>query len=160
MTFLLDDIDRKLLSAMQEDARAPQSSLGARVGLSAAAVNRRLRRLNDAGVITGSTVLVAPEMVGRPVTVIAQIALESELPEMLDRVRAALIECAQVQQCYYVAGEWDFVLVLLVTDMAEYTQLTRDLFFADSNVRRFSTQVVMDRAKVSLSVAPVRNSSS
>ncbi|SFS15631.1 transcriptional regulator, AsnC family [Microbacterium sp. cf046] len=154
MNELQDDIDRELVIALQQDARLPQSALGDRVGLSAAAVNRRLRRLMTAGVITGAAIQVAPERVGRPVTVIAQIALESEQPELLDRVRAALVDCAQVQQCYYVAGEWDFVLVLIVTDMAEYTQLTRDLFFADSNVRRFSTQVVMDRAKVSLAVTP------
>ncbi|HRN29001.1 MAG TPA: Lrp/AsnC ligand binding domain-containing protein, partial [Terrimesophilobacter sp.] len=67
-------------------------------------------------------------------------------------VRAAFVACPQVQQCYYVASEWDFVLVLAVVDMAEYTQLTRDLFFGDPNVKRFSTQVVMDRAKVTLTV--------
>jgi DNA-binding Lrp family transcriptional regulator len=57
-----------------------------------------------------------------------------------------------VQQCYYVTGDWDFVLVLLVRDMAEYTRLTRDLFFASNNVKRFKTLVVMKRTKVSLEV--------
>ncbi|MGO3178570.1 MAG: Lrp/AsnC ligand binding domain-containing protein [Brevibacterium linens] len=51
-----------------------------------------------------------------------------------------------------VAGEWDFILILLVQDMAEYTELTRQLFFGDDNIRRFSTQVVMDAAKVGLTV--------
>lgn len=155
MTVALDPTDRALLDALQADARAPQAALGARVGLSTAAVNRRLRRLVDEGVITGSAVTVAPELVGRPVTVIAHVAVESEQLELLDRVRDAFVACSQVQQCYYVAGEWDFVLVLAVHDMAEYTQLTRDLFFSDANVKRFSTQVVMDRAKVSLAV-PLR----
>jgi DNA-binding Lrp family transcriptional regulator len=148
----VDEIDRALLRALQRDARIPQAALGARVGLSAAAVNRRLRRLTDRGVIAGSTVVLDPAALGHPVTVIAHVALISEQPALLDRARSSFTSCPQVQQCYYVAGEWDFVLVLCVADMSEYTELTRELFFADDNVRRFSTEVVMDRAKTTLDV--------
>lgn len=148
----VDEIDRALLRALQRDARIPQAALGARVGLSAAAVNRRLRRLTDRGVIAGSTVVLDPAALGHPVTVIAHVALISEQPALLDRARSSFTSCPQVQQCYYVAGEWDFVLVLCVADMSEYTELTRELFFADNNVRRFSTEVVMDRAKTTLDV--------
>ena len=148
----VDEIDRALLRALQRDARIPQAALGARVGLSAAAVNRRLRRLTDRGVIAGSTVVLDPAALGHPVTVIAHVALISEQPALLDRARTSFTSCPQVQQCYYVAGEWDFVLVLCVADMSEYTELTRELFFADDNVRRFSTEVVMDRAKTTLDV--------
>jgi Lrp/AsnC family leucine-responsive transcriptional regulator len=151
----LDEIDLKLLDALQADARLPQSALGARVGLSTAAVNRRLKRLTEAGIILGSTLSLAPELLGRPVRVIAQLAVESEQLDKLDAVRASLVERPEVQQCYYVAGEWDFVLILLVRDMAEYTELTRQLFFGNDNIRRFSTQVVMDAAKVGLTV-PLR----
>jgi Lrp/AsnC family transcriptional regulator, leucine-responsive regulatory protein len=147
----VDEIDRALLRALQRDARIPQAALGARVGLSAAAVNRRLRRLTDRGVIAGSTVVLDPAALGHPVTVIAHVALISE-HALLDRARSSFTSCPQVQQCYYVAGEWDFVLVLCVADMSEYTELTRELFFADDNVRRFSTEVVMDRAKTTLDV--------
>ncbi|WP_210604162.1 Lrp/AsnC family transcriptional regulator [Brevibacterium oceani] len=153
----LDDIDLRLLEALQADARLPQSALGARVGLSTAAVNRRLKRLTEAGIILGSTLTLAPELLGRPVRVIAQLAVESEQLDKLDAVRASLVEGQEVQQCYYVAGEWDFVLILLVKDMAEYTELTRQLFFGNDNIRRFSTQVVMDAAKVGLTV-PLRPS--
>lgn len=148
----VDEIDRALLRALQRDARIPQAALGARVGLSAAAVNRRLRRLTDRGVIAGSTVVLDPAALGHPVTVIAHVALISEQPALLDRARSSFTSCPQVQQCYYVAGEWDFVLVLCVADMSEYTELTRELFFADDNVRRFSTEVVMDRAMTTLDV--------
>lgn len=147
-----DPIDRALLALIQEDARLPQSALGARVGLSAAAVNRRLRRLTDAGVLTGVHAVLAPELLDHPLTVIAQVEVESEQPEALDRMQGRLTGCPQVQQCYYVTGEWDFVLVLVVRDMEQYTQLTRELFFASNNVKRFKTLVVMNRAKVTLDV--------
>lgn len=152
MNTALDAVDLEILDILQHDARLPQSALGARVGLSTAAVNRRMRRLTDSGVITGSAVTVAPEKLGRPVTVIVHIAVESEQLDILDGVRSSFVNCRQVQQCYYVAGEWDFVLILMVRDMQEYTELTRQLFFANDNVRRFSTHVVMDRAKTTLTV--------
>src|SRR5699024_8289745 len=148
----LDEIDLGLLEALQADARLPQSALGARVGLWTAAVNRRLKRLIEAGIILGSTLTLAPELLGRPVRVIAQLAVESEQVDRLDEVRDSLVDRPEVQQCYYVAGEWDFVVILLVKDMAEYTELTRKLFFGNDNVRRFSTQVVMDAAKVGLTL--------
>jgi len=148
----LDDVDRALLAAVQDDARIPQAALGARVGLSAAAVNRRLRRLTDAGVITGIRALLAPGRLDHPLTVIAQVGVVSEQPDALDAMRRSFTDCAQVQQCYYVTGEWDFVLVLVVRDMDQYTALTREVFFASNNVKRFKTLVVMNRAKVTLDV--------
>jgi Lrp/AsnC family transcriptional regulator, leucine-responsive regulatory protein len=148
----LDDVDRRLLAAVQADARRPQAALGARVGLSAAAVNRRLRRLTEAGYITRTTAVLAPELLGHPLTVIAQVEVESEQTEPLDRVRAAFVSCPQVQQCYNVTGDCDFLLVFLVRDMQQYLELTRRLFYDNANVKRFKTLVVMDRNKVTLDV--------
>lgn len=148
----LDAVDRQLLAAVQQDARLPQATLAGRVGLSAPAVNRRLRRLTDAGYITRTAAVLAPERLGHGLTVVAQVEVVSEQPELLDRLQAAFVACPQVQQCYYVTGEWDFVLVLLVRDTDQYTRLTRELFFAGGNVKRFKTLVVMNRAKTTLDV--------
>jgi DNA-binding Lrp family transcriptional regulator len=154
MAALLDDLDRRLLAAVQADARLSQSALGARVGLSPAAVNRRLRRLTVDGFITRTTAVLAPESLGYPLTVIAQVEVESEQAEALDQVQEAFVACPQVQQCYNVTGDCDFVLVFLVRDMHQYLELTRQLFYADANVKRFKTLVVLDRTKVTLDVPP------
>ena len=122
------------------------------MGLSAAAVNRRVRRLNEDGHIQRTVAVLEPSQLGYPLTVIVQIEAVSEEVERLDALQSALIASAYVQQCYYVTGEWDFVLVLLVTDMNQYRHLTRELFFESDNVKRFKTLVVMDRAKVTLEV--------
>jgi len=61
----------------------------------------------------------------------------------------------QNEQCYYVAGEWDFVLVLTVRNMDQYNDLTRQLFFSNNNVKRFKTLVSMSRVKVGLEVPVV-----
>lgn len=148
----LDAYDRKILAEMQKDATLPQSELGTRVNLSAAAVNRRLRRLMEIGAITQCTATVAPGSVGYGLSIIATIEVESEQIDLLDEMKRTFARCPQVQQCYYVAGEWDFVLVLAVKDMDQYNHLTRSLFFANNNVRRFKTLVAMDRVKVGLTV--------
>lgn len=148
----LDDVDRALLTEVQRDARTPQATLATRVGLSAAAVNRRLRRLTDQGYISRTSAVLAPERLGYPLTVIAHVEVVSEQPDVLDRMQASFVACPQVQQCYYVTGEWDFVLVLVVVDMDQYTALTRQLFFASNNVKRFKTLVAMNRAKVTLDI--------
>ncbi|MEW6346452.1 MAG: Lrp/AsnC family transcriptional regulator [Paraburkholderia sp.] len=152
MTAALDAYDYKLLAEVQSDARIPQNELGARVNLSTAAVNRRLKRMADEGVIEKYTAVVAPEKVGYLLTIVANVEAESEQIDLLDAMRRSFELCPQVQQCYYVAGEWDFVLVLTVRHMEQYNELARQLFFANNNVKRFKTLVAMSRVKVGLNV--------
>ncbi|RQR60996.1 Lrp/AsnC family transcriptional regulator [Burkholderia sp. Bp9126] len=148
----LDAFDRKLLMEVQRDAQTPQNELGARVNLSTAAVNRRLRRLADDGVIERYTAVVAPEKAGYALTIVVNVEVESEQIDQLDAMKRTFEQCPQVQQCYYVTGEWDFVLILVVRDMDQYNALTRQLFFANNNVKRFKTLVSMGRVKVGLGV--------
>lgn len=148
----LDRVDVALLTAVQTDARTSQGELGTQVGLSAAAVNRRLRRLGELGYLDRTITVLDADRLGHPLTVIVQLEALSEEIDRLDDLQQRLIGSPNVQQCYYVTGEWDFVLVLLVRDMDQYRQLTRDLFFTSGNVKRFKTLVAMDRAKVTLDV--------
>ncbi len=148
----LDSFDLKLLKEVQQDAGLSQAELGERVNLSAAAVNRRLKRLNEDGVIRRTVALVDPQQLGHQLTVIAEVEVESERLDLLDAMKRSFLACPQVQQCYYVAGEFDFVLVLAVKSMEQYTDLTRQLFFESNNVRRFRTLVSMSNVKVGLEV--------
>lgn len=148
----LDDFDLALLALVQQDARMPQAALGVEVNLSTAAVNRRLKQLSDHGVIRHYTAVVDPAAVGYPLTVIVGVEAESERIDLLDDTKRTFAACPQVQQCYYVTGDWDFILILAVRDMEHYNALTRQLFFASNNVKRFKTFVAMSRVKVGLAV--------
>lgn len=148
----LDAYDRVLLDAIQQDARITQSELGERANLSTAAVNRRLRLLANAGVIKGYTACVEPKAVGYGLTVIVEASLESERADLLQETLRRLKACPQVQQCYYVAGDCDLVLILLVRDMEQYVALTHVLFQAEHNIRAFKTLVAMDRVKTGMKV--------
>ncbi|MGE7956127.1 Lrp/AsnC family transcriptional regulator [Pseudomonas sp. NPDC089530] len=152
MTTSLDTYDLKLLAELQRDARTPQSELGLRVNLSTAAVNRRLKRLTDEGVIERYSAVIAPQALGYELSIIVEVEVESERIDQLDALKRSFQACPQVQQCYYVAGECDFVLIFAVRNMAQYNELTRELFFENNNVKRFKTLVAMSRVKVGLEV--------
>lgn len=148
----LDTLDRKILDLLQANNRRPQREISEAVHLSPSAVNRRIAAMEQAGVIVANAAIVDPARVGRPISVIVEVSVESERLDLLDGVKRRFLSCEQVQQVYYVTGDVDFVLILAVKDMAEYETLTRQLFFAEANVKRFKTLVVMDRAKYSFMI--------
>ncbi|MES2820021.1 MAG: Lrp/AsnC family transcriptional regulator [Pseudomonadota bacterium] len=152
MPLKLDGYDRALLAAIQEDARLAQSDLGERVNLSTAAVNRRLKRLADAGVIEGYVARINPKALGHGLTLIVEVKVESERADLLQAMQRGFNACPEVQQCYYVAGECDFVLIFLVPDMERYVALSRQLFHDDNNVKAFKTLVALDRIKTGMGV--------
>ncbi len=148
----LDSYDRQLLALVQNDCRLSQAELGARVHLSAAAVNRRLKRLSDEGVIERFSAQVRPDALGYPLTIVVEVEVENERIDLLDAVTQSFLRCPFIQQCFYVAGECDFVLIFAVRDMEHYTQLTRELFYDSHNVKRFKTLVTMGRLKTGTQV--------
>ncbi|CAI3131446.1 DNA-binding transcriptional activator DecR [Acinetobacter calcoaceticus] len=148
----LDQFDLKILKIIQEDARIPQKDLGERVNLSTAAVNRRLKKLSDEGVIKSYTANIEPTFIGLPITIITMVEILSEQLEHLDVTRKLFSTCEFIQQSYYVTGEWDFVLIFQVKDMEQYTDISEKLFIKNNNVKRFKTLVAMKKDKVSLSI--------
>ena len=75
------------------------------------------------------------------------ITTENERLDLIDGMKDRFRRCSQIRQCYYVTGEMDFVLIMNVKDMAEYTQLSRELFFEGGNVQSFRTCVSMENVK-------------
>jgi len=148
----LDCFDLAILKILQRDNTTPQRTIGNTVNLSAAAVQRRIKRMQESGVIQANVAVVDPARVGRPITLVVEVEVESERIDLIDGVRASLASAPEVQQCYYVTGEADFVLVITTETMNEYEALTRRLFFKNHNVKRFRTLVVMDRVKTTLCV--------
>jgi DNA-binding Lrp family transcriptional regulator len=147
-----DAFDLAILQVLQRDNRTSQRAIGDNVNLSAPAVQRRIRRMEEEGVIQANVAVVDPARVGQGLTIIVMVQMENESVELIDKAKREFVAEPSVQQCYYVTGPADFTLVISVQDMADYEGLTRRLFFTNGNVRRFETLVVMDRVKVSLQV--------
>ena len=148
----LDRLDLAILKVLQRDNKTPQRSIAEIVNLSAPAVQRRIKRMEETGVIAANVAVVDPAKIGHAITLFVEVEMESERAEMFDAAKRLFAAAPEVQQCHYVTGEADFILIIVVPTMAEYEALTRRLFFENNNVKRFRTFVSMDRVKVGLTV--------
>ncbi|MFY0620743.1 MAG: Lrp/AsnC family transcriptional regulator [Pelagimonas sp.] len=148
----MDDKDLEILHLVQRNSRLTADSLSAEVGLSPAAVQKRLQKLRATGVIEKEIAVLSPSKLGRDMTILVEVTLEKESRAHLDAFKHRMRNAPCVQQCYYTTGEGDFTLILTVHDIKEYEEFTQEHFFDHSNISRFKTAVVMDRVKVSLDV--------
>ena len=152
MTVKLDATDRKLLELMQADARMGLEALAERTGLSVASVQRRLKALRASHTITSEVAIVDPRKIDVGMRFVVMVELERERQDQIDAFARKVQAEPMVQQCYYITGDADFCLICLARDMDDFEDLTKRLFFDNSNVRRFRTSVVMRPHKVGLSV--------
>jgi len=143
----IDDIDRKILAIIQEDARRSAESIGTDIGLSASAVQRRIARLREDGVITAEVAIVDPRCVGRSLTMIVDIEVERERPELMAVLKRWIAAEPAIQEAWYVTGDGDFVLIVCMRDVEDYDALMQKLVAENSNVRRFRTRVALGTLK-------------
>ncbi|AXT29125.1 Lrp/AsnC family transcriptional regulator (plasmid) [Ruegeria sp. AD91A] len=143
----LDEFDRAILRILQKDNKTTQHKIGEAVNLSAPSVQRRIRRMEAEGVIRANVAIVDPAAVGLQLTIFVELELVSETPDEIDAVKKTLLNAPEVQQCYYVTGEVDFMVVVVVESMAVYEDFTRRMFFENGNIRKFKTFVSMDTIK-------------
>ncbi len=148
----MDDNDLKILRLVQGNARLTAETIGQDIGLSPAAVQKRLKKLRETGVIEKEIAVLSPAKLGREMTILVEVILERENRAHLDSFKRKMRNAPCVQQCYYTTGEADFMLILVVRDIQEYEAFTQAYFFDESNISRFKTSIVMDRVKTSLDV--------
>lgn len=144
----LDKFDLQILDILQKDNQTSQRDIGDRIGLSAAAVQRRIKRMRENKIITSDISVIDPEKVGAQILLFVEVELDTDKIEFIDDIKRTFSKVSQIQQCYYVTGEVDFVLVMVVNTMQEYELLTRQLFFSNTNIKRFKTFVNMHTVKM------------
>ncbi len=145
----LDHFDTVLLNIVQDNNLLTSDQLADKVGLSATACQRRLKRLRSEGVIAADVSLVAPGATGTPVTLIVLVSLEREQLDLLDGFKRRIGGYPEVTQCYYVTGNVDFILVVRVASMEAYGAFTERAFFGDKNIKAFQTYATMQTVKFS-----------
>ena len=148
----LDRFDRQLLNLVQEDSGQTADRLAEQVALSPSAIQRRLRRLREHGVIARDAAVVDPSKVGRPTFFIVSLQVERERPEMLAQLRKWLAAQDRIQQAFYVTGEADFVLIVTAPDTEAYDALMSRMVGENPNVRRFTTNVALGVVKRGLTI--------
>jgi len=116
----LDAIDRRILHELQENARISNADLARAVGLSPSPCLRRVRELEQGGVIRGHVALLSPSAVGLPVSVFVQVTLERQVEKALDVFEASVLDRPEVMECYLMTGDADYLLRVVVADLAAY----------------------------------------
>ncbi|ASP35706.1 Lrp/AsnC family transcriptional regulator [Labrenzia sp. VG12] len=152
MPISLDDVDKRLLTLLQKNNRLTADELGDKVGTSRSSVQRRVKRFREEGIIEADISVLSPKAVGRSMTFIVEVELERERTDLLDDFRRSMLALEDVQQCYYVTGHTDFILVVTAVDMTAYEEFSRRVFTENANIRRFHSNVVVSRVKTGLDV--------
>lgn len=152
----LDKLDKQILRSLQQDGRATYDQIAESVGLSPSAVLRRVKRLEESGVIDRYVALVKPESVGLGLTAYLNVRLEklteSHKRNPMDVFRASVQTWPEVVECASLTGEMDYLLRVVVADMAHYSRFIMDTLLKHPSVQDCKTSFVLDRVKATTAV--------
>jgi len=151
-TSTLDDLDRAILGLYQHDTRRTAQAIGDSVGLSAAAVQRRIKRLRESGAIVAEIARLDGVAVGLPVTVIVHVDIERETSHHIDAFRQRMLARGEVQQCWFTTGLTDFVLVVRVPSLQGYEAFAREELMDRDNIKCFTSYVALGEVKGGLAL--------
>lgn len=149
---IIDDLDRKILNIVQVDCQMKAEAIGDHVGLSASAVQRRLKRMRDTGIITAEIALVDRRVAGNPMTFIAGMEIERENYDALTRFRTWLAKQEHIQQVYYVTGAVDLIAIITARDVSQYDEIAANLMSENPQIKRMHTNVVLKDVKLGMFV--------
>ena len=143
----LDDIDRRILGALQAEGRLPIVDLAERVGLSPTPCQRRVKRLEEEGVIDRYAALVSPPAVGLALQAMVQVTLDDHSEKTVEAFEAAIRARPEVVACYAVTGDMDFLLHILAPDLASFSEFAMKALLRMPGVRGTRSSFVMEAVK-------------
>jgi len=143
----LDAADRRILRALQRDGRLSIVALAEQVGLSATPCQRRVRRLEEAGVIAGYAARLDPARLGLPLQAFVLVALESHAEEVVERFHRALAERPEVLAAYAMSGEMDYLLHVLAADFEAYGEFAMKALLRMPGVKETRSSFVLAALK-------------
>ena len=143
----LDRLDKNILQQMQRDASISNLKLAEIVGLSPPACLKRVKRLQQQGVICAQVALLNESAFGTSLHMIVEIMMQQDRLDLNDSFIKRIQAAEEVHQCYKVTGEVDFVLVVVVPDMPSYEDFCQRVIYQEQNLRNFRTLISMNRVK-------------
>lgn len=143
----LDDIDRKILTLLQKDSRLTLQAISDRVGLSPSPCHRRIKLLEERGVIARYTVTVDQREVGLPVSVFVSVKLSQQTEENLQRFAKAVSHWPEVLECYLMTGARDYLLRVVVSDLTAYEQFLKQKLTRLDGISSIESSFALDQIK-------------
>jgi len=139
----LDAIDRTILTHLQQDGRLSNTDLADRVNLSPSATLRRVRILEESGVIEGYAMLVNQKTIGKPTNIFVEVALNSQSEVNLNAFENAVAACPEVMECYLMSGDSDYMLRVVVADTSDYERVHKEYLSRLPNVSRIRSNFAL-----------------
>lgn len=143
----LDAIDRKILDALQENARISNADLARAVGLSPSACSRRVRDLEESGIIKRYAALIDPEIAGMPVSVFVNVTLEKQVEGDLEAFENAVAALPEVMECYLMTGDSDYLLRVVASDVAAFRTFLMDHLTRIPGVANIQSSFALNQVK-------------
>lgn len=149
----LNRIDRHILRLLQQDGRITYAELARQVGLTTTPCIERVRRLERDGYIKGYTALLTPELLEAGLIVFVQIRLARTSPETFEDFKRAVVNLPEVQECYLVSGNFDYLLKARVANMSAYREFLGETLLTVPGVNESTSIVVMEAVKETLTIS-------
>lgn len=144
----MDDIDRRIVSLLQANADQPGKIIADRVGLSTSAVERRIARLKQDGVIEKIVAVVNPKSVDRGLSILVEVEIQNEHRHSLQQFQRWIDRAPEIQSCWYVTGDVDFVLLVAVRDLDDYNAfIDRLMTEQQALVRKYKSLIALKTIK-------------
>lgn len=148
----LDRIDKKILELLQKNAKLSTKEIAAQLDLTTTPVYERIRRLEKNGFITGYVALVDRRKVDKNLIAFLFVSLKEHSQKALLKFEKEVLEFPKVTECYHIAGQYDFLLKILVKDMQDYHEFTFRRLASMDNIAHVQTDFVMNDLKYSTSI--------
>jgi len=144
---MIDPIDRKIIEALQQDGRITNVELAARIHLSAPQALRRVRSLEERGVITGWRAIVDPESVGLGVMAFVSLNIDSNSFHRSRKIEATIRAYPQILECHGVSGDTDYLLKVVARDLKSLSQFLTDQLAQTPGVGKVRSMICMEQIK-------------
>jgi Lrp/AsnC family transcriptional regulator len=151
---MMDSVDRKLLSLLQDDASMPLQDIAARVGLSVNPCWRRIKRMESEGIIRARVAVLNPEKIGLNLTVFVRIKIREHTSEWVKRFASAIRSIAEIAECHRIGGDVDYMLKVIVADIAGYDRVYKQLITKVPGLGEVSALFSMERIKYTTKIEP------
>jgi len=151
-----DEIDRRILTALQENARITNVELAESVGISPSPCWRRVRELEQKGVISSYVTLIDPASIGLPVSVFVQVTLERQVETALEEFEGVVADWPEVMECYLMTGDADYLLRVVVADLAAYHRFLVDHLTRVPGVASIKSSFALKQVKYRTALPLVR----
>jgi Lrp/AsnC family transcriptional regulator, leucine-responsive regulatory protein len=144
---LLDPTDKRILAILQDDGRRRNTELADAINMTPAPCLRRVKELEESGVIRKYVALVEPRLVGLNLTALIEVKLVSQTQPRLDSFERAISKLPNVVECFLVTGDWDYVLKVVVGDLDEYQNFLTTQLTSLRDVQNLKSTIVMKSVK-------------